>query len=290
MLRQILFILIITGTVMSPTRAEPSAEIVAHRGASFDAPENTLAAFHLAWQQNADAVEGDFRLTRDGQIICIHDATTERTTGHKTKIADATLPELKKLDAGSWKSPRFKGEPLPTLNEVLALVPPNKRILIEIKSGPEIIPPLKSLLEKSPLTPNQTIIISFNQNVIAESKREMPGRKAFLLFDFKQKEGKWNQTPESLIRLATSLDADGLDLGLRTESLPLFTDDFIDQLRAHSLELHVWTVNDSDLARQALRLGAQSITTDKPLWLRQQLHPTTLSTEQRPPIPPENAE
>ena len=270
----ILLITLITGILMSPTRAAAAdlpVDIVAHRGASFDAPENTLAAFRLAWQQNADAIEGDFRLTRDGQIICIHDATTDRTTGHKAKIADSTLADLRKLDAGSWKSPKFKGEPLPTLDEVLATVPRDKRILIEIKSGPEIVAPLKAQLAKSPVAPAQTTIISFDQKVIAACKKEMPDRKAYFLFDFKQKEGKWNNTPDGVLQLAKSLGADGVDLGLRAETLPLFTNDFLKSLKANNLELHVWTVNDPALAREAIRLGAKSITTDKPHSLRDQL-------------------
>lgn len=280
MLRPIVFISIVIGFTMSPTpAAELPVDIVAHRGASFDAPENTLAAFRLAWQQDADAIEGDFRLTRDGQIICIHDATTDRTTGHKAKIVDSTLADLRKLEAGAWKSPKFKGEPLPTLDEVLATVPKDKRILIEIKSGPEIVPPLKIHLNKSPLTPAQTTIISFDQKVVAAAKRQMPDRKAFLLFDFKQKEGKWNNTPQGVIKLAKTLNADGLDLGLRAETLPLFTNDFVQLLRDNNLELHVWTVNDPALAREAIRLGAKSITTDKPQWLRQQLRASNRQAE-----------
>ena len=261
---------------MSPTRAaELPVDIVAHRGASADAPENTLASFRLAWQQNADLIEGDFRLTKDGQIICIHDATTDRTTGHKAKVVDSTLADLRKLEAGLWKSTQFKGEPLPTLDEVLAIVPKDKRILIEIKSGPEILPPLKALLSKSSLAPAQTTIIAFDQKVIAAAKREMPERKAYLLFDFKQKDGEWNQTREKVIKLAKSLKADGLDLGLRAETRPLFTEAFAAQLRENNLELHVWTVNDPDLARHAIRIGAKSITTDKPQWLREQLRQAT---------------
>ena len=73
--------------------------IVAHRGASDDAPENTLEAFHLAWLQNADAIEGDFRLTKDEQIVCIHDEDTSRTCGKKLIVAESTYAELCQLDA-----------------------------------------------------------------------------------------------------------------------------------------------------------------------------------------------
>ena len=78
-------------------------KIVAHRGASLDAPENTLAAFRLAWSQGADAIEGDFRLTKDGRIACLHDDTTQRTAGLDLTVADSTLAELRELDVGSWK-------------------------------------------------------------------------------------------------------------------------------------------------------------------------------------------
>lgn len=122
-------------------------EIVAHRGASFDAPENTLSAFRLAWKLNADVIEGDFYLTKDEQIVCIHDKTTKRVAPKQTSltIARSTLAELRALDVGSWKHPRFANERIPLLEEVLATVPEGKRIFVEIKCGPEIIPHLKTV-------------------------------------------------------------------------------------------------------------------------------------------------
>ena len=114
-------------------------EIVAHRGASFDAPENTLSAFRLAWQQKADVVEGDFYLTKDKHIVCIHDKTTKRVAPKQATltIAKSTLAELSALDVGSWKHPRFANERIPVLEEVLATVPKGKRIFVEIKCGPK---------------------------------------------------------------------------------------------------------------------------------------------------------
>ena len=114
--------------------------IIAHRGASEDAPENTLEAFRLAWLQNADAIEGDFRLTKDGQIVCIHDEDTSRTCGEKMIVAESTYVELSQLDA----SAHFKGDlapqSIPLLSEVFKAIPNNKGIYIEIKCGPEIVP------------------------------------------------------------------------------------------------------------------------------------------------------
>ena len=111
--------------------AEPF--LVAHRGASRDAPENTVPAFELAWRQGADAIEGDFRLTADGRIVCMHDADGERTGGRKLAVAAATLAELRQLDVGAWKGQAWKGTPPPTLAEVLATVPPGKSVYLEVK-------------------------------------------------------------------------------------------------------------------------------------------------------------
>lgn len=125
--------------------------VVAHRGASYDAPENTLAAFRLAWDQHADAIEGDFYVTKDQQIVCIHDKTTKRIAPQQPdlSIANSTLEELQKLDAGSWKHPRYAAERIPTLKEVLGTVPEGKQIFVEIKCGPEILPLLQPQLESS---------------------------------------------------------------------------------------------------------------------------------------------
>src|SRR5262245_53293376 len=117
------------------TAVSRATEIIAHRGASADAPENTAAAFKLAVEGGADAFEGDYYLTKDGKIICIHDNNTKRTTGVDGKVPQMTLAELRKLDAGSWKGSKFGGEKLPTLSEALALVPAGKKTFVEIKCG-----------------------------------------------------------------------------------------------------------------------------------------------------------
>src|SRR5262245_24319538 len=129
--------------------AQPAFEIIAHRGASHDAPENTLAAFKEAWKQKADGGELDIFLTGDGKIIVIHDSNTKRTTGVDRKVAEHTLEELRKLDSGRWKSERFAGEKLPTLSEMLATAPKGKKVYIEVKGGPEIVPELNRVLKAS---------------------------------------------------------------------------------------------------------------------------------------------
>ena len=112
--------------------------IIAHRGESYDAPENTLASINLAWQRNDDAVEVDVHLTKDNRIVVIHDPNTKRITGQNKKIKNSTLTELQTLDFGSWKAEKWKDEKIPTIDEVLQTVPVNKKIIIEIKSGKNI--------------------------------------------------------------------------------------------------------------------------------------------------------
>jgi len=128
--------------LLSVPQAQADLLIVAHRGASRDAPENTLPAFKLAWQQGADAIEGDFHLTKDGKIVCLHDYDTKRVSGVKRVIKDTTLDELRALDAGAWFKPEWKGTRLPTFAEVAATVPASGKFYIEVKCGPEIVPVL----------------------------------------------------------------------------------------------------------------------------------------------------
>src|SRR5690242_19186833 len=96
----------------------PNPLVFAHRGASAYAPENTLAAFELARRQGAPAIEFDAKLSSDGRVVIIHDQTLERTTDGAGRVRDLSLAALRELDAGSWLSAQFRGEKIPTLDEV----------------------------------------------------------------------------------------------------------------------------------------------------------------------------
>lgn len=109
--------------------------VVAHRGASGEAPENTIPAFNLAWQQGADAIEGDFHLTKDGQVVCIHDANTIKAAGKNLVVKNTTLAELKKLDVGIKKGPAFEGTSIPTIGEVFETIPKKKRSILKSSVG-----------------------------------------------------------------------------------------------------------------------------------------------------------
>lgn len=247
--------------------------LVAHRGASHDAPENTLAAFRLAFERNADGVEGDFFLTRDGQIVCTHDKETKRFSEVNLKVADATLAELRELDVGAWKDPLFRGERMPSFAQVAAIVPPHRMFFIELKTGPEIVQPLKRALEQSRLRPEQCVIICFNARTIAEARRLLPAIKAHWLTGHDQKGDppSWQPTVTTVAETLRRSNASGLGSEAEMEA---FTADYIQALRGRGLaEFHVWTVNDPKTARHYRELGAIGITTDRPGYLRRELRP-----------------
>ena len=269
MLRSVCYAVLVSSLVGGATNLHAQL-IAAHRGASQDAPENSSASFMLAWEQDADAIETDFHLTSDQQIVCIHDPTTERVCGKDKNltVAQATLAELQALDIGSWKDPRFYDQRMPSLAEVLALVPNDKGIYLEIKCGPEIVPSMQRALSDSPLLPRQTIIISFKADVIQAVKRAMPERQAYWLVDFHKDEhsGKWSPTVEDLIADAKKINADGVDLNGITEVVDAR---LIERCRQAGLSVHVWTIDDPEKALLYQRLGVDSITTNRPGELRE---------------------
>jgi len=246
--------------------------IVAHRGASHDAPENTLAAFRLAWEQGADAIEGDFYLTSDGQIACVHDKSTKRVAPGEPEliVEESTLSELRRLDVGRWKADRFAGERIPTLKEVLALVPEGKRIFVEIKSGPEIVAVLKSQLAESELDDDQIVIIAFSKAVVRACRKELPQYKCNWLTGYKQDEGEseWKPTKQNVLRSLRETGAVGLGTQANES---VINRRFVKSVRNAGCEFHVWTVNEIDVARRLARLGVDSITTDKPATIREAL-------------------
>lgn len=127
-----------SGAAVGRAFAAPAArvDVYAHRGGAGLAPENTLAAFRHAVTLGADALELDVNITRDHEIVVIHDQTLVRTTGGRGYVRESTLADLRRLDAGAWFNPRFAGERIPTLQEVLDLVragPPRVRLLVETK-------------------------------------------------------------------------------------------------------------------------------------------------------------
>jgi glycerophosphoryl diester phosphodiesterase len=244
--------------------------IIAHRGASHDAPENTLAAFRLAWEQGADGIEADFFLTKDGRIVCLHDATTKRTAGVDLPIAETNWDRLQPLDVGSWKGERWAGERIPLIEQLFELVPEGKKIYVEVKCGPEIIPALERAIAESKLKNEQIVIISFKESVIAESKRRFPEIKANWLVAYHKDKtnGVWKPAQDEILATLKRSKADGLGTEANREVVDA---QFVRRLRSAGYELHTWTVDDPDKARHFRGFGVDSIITNRPAFIRERL-------------------
>lgn len=236
-------------------------QLIAHRGASFYAPENTLAAINLAWKMGADAVEVDIHLTGDGRIMVCHDGDTGRTaSGNNLVIRDTPSDELRKLDVGRYQGEEFTGERIPFLEEVIATVPEGKQLFIEIKCKPEVIPPLKELLQKCGKM-DQMVIIGFEYESVKAAKQVMPQVPVYWL-TFTPRDKETNEYPAADPAMIDQALAGGLD-GVDTHFGGV-TPEFAKSVQDAGLGLYIWTVNDPTEARRLCSLGVDGITSDKP--------------------------
>ena len=208
---------------------------VAHRGASADAPENTIAAFKSAWQQGADVIEGDFQLTSDGQIVCIHDADTLRVSGARLVVKESTLAELRQLNMGWHFHDQSFDEKIPTIEQVFATIPKNKKILIEVKCGVEILSVLIQKIQRSNLDLDQIGVIAFDQEVIKQCKLIEPKLIVLWLNDF----NKINDI-DFIVSTLLDIKADGL---LSNDTV---ADQLRDAVKKQGLIYNLWVADDSD--------------------------------------------
>ena len=244
-------------------------EIIAHRGASFDAPENTLAAVNLAWKQGADAVEIDVQASSDHRIVVIHDDSTKKTAALDRKVCEQSFVDLCKLDVGRWKSPAWEGERLPSLSAVLDLVPDGKRIFIEIKCERRGLSDLVKSVRASRCTPAQVVLIGFCLATMSEAKTLLPDLEVAWVVKCHRdwKTARWKPTIGKLVDDAKAAGLDALDLGANR---PL-THANVHAIKSAGLGVYIWTVDSVSRARQLMRAGVDGIATNKPGWLREQL-------------------
>ena len=240
-------------------------EIIAHRGASYLAPENTMASVMLGWEKGAN-VEIDVYLTKDNKIVVIHDDTTERTAGTNVNVAESTSEELRKLDVGSFKSEEYAGEQIPFLADIVKTIPPGRKLYVEIKCGKEILPYLRELLAQSGKM-SRIVIIGFDLETVAMSKELIDVPTYWLKGTSKTKETEqWIPHDPQLVQTAVNKGLDGLDVHYAS-----VTKEFTDAVKASGQKLYVWTVDDPKEALRLVKLGVDGITTNRPGWLREQL-------------------
>jgi glycerophosphoryl diester phosphodiesterase len=229
--------------------------VIAHRGASLVAPENTLAAFRLAVELGADAIELDAKLTRDGHVVVHHDQTLERTTDGRGRLSDRSLDEIKQLDAGSYFKPSYTGERIPTLEEVFAEF--GGRILINVELTnyaspvddlPEIV---VNLIQKHRLE-DRVLLSSFNPLALRKSKRLAPSLPLALLT--MPKEPRW-------VRLMKDWMTDCIFIHPHKD---LIKGNIISSMQIKERKVNVWTVNEPALILSLVEQGVDGVITDDP--------------------------
>lgn len=244
-------------------------QIIAHRGASYDAPENTLEAFQLGLDQGVDALECDIRLSSDGELMAIHDETVDRTSNGSGVVAALTRAELGALDAGSWKAPKWSGAQIPTLAEVLDLTPPDRRILIEVKVGLTALPRLKQVLAASRLSCEQIVVMEFDLETVIAAREAFPDLEVLWLLNFPRWHPPWvkRRTLLNHIVRAQHLGFDGVNV----RDIPQLNPDSIAECGARKLKSYCWTVDDPSRTAELFKGGIDGVATNRPGWMREKL-------------------
>lgn len=243
--------------------------LIAHRGESYDAPENTITAINLAWLQNADAVEIDIHLTKDNEIVVIHDSNTKRTSGVSSVVKFRSLEELKKLDVGSSKGEKWINERIPVLQEVLKIIPPEKSIFIEVKCTIELFDALKNVLETSALNNSQIKLIGFDLRVMSSLKKSFPLYDVYWCKRINREKiilTQWGW--DKVIAVAKKNNLDGLNLSYSG----CLNKKVVEKIKSNDLKLYVWIVNDPRKADRLISYGVDGIMSDRTGWLRNKIN------------------
>ena len=234
----------------------PRPTIFAHRGASAHAPENTLAAFELALAQGADGIELDAKLSGDGHVVVIHDATVDRTTDRQGRVKDISLAELRSLDAGGFFAEQYRGEKVPTLEEVFEALGKRMFVNVELTNystlGDYLVEAVCMLVKKCGLQ-KQVLFSSFFASNLSKARGLLPEVPRGLLA-FNGLLGVW----------ARSF---GFAFGRYQALHPNLKDVTPQQVqRVHRLKrrVHVWTVNTAEDMRRLFNWDVDGIFTDDP--------------------------
>ena len=228
--------------------------VIAHRGASMYAPENTIAAFELAVEMGADAIELDTMLTADGIPVVIHDQSLERTTNESGNVSSMMVAEIKLLDAGSRFEVRFAEEKIPTLEEVFSAVGKEILINVELKNYtspfdrlPETV---VALVMKKGLS-DRVLLSSFNPIALIKAQRASEEiRRAALI-------GGGPKIARGIIEAFTDYFALHPEVSLVNQGV-------VDKHHAAGHQVNVWTVNEESEMMKLLSMGVDGLITDKP--------------------------
>ena len=261
----LVFVLILGGIL--EIYSQRKFHIIAHRGASAYAPENTLAAFRKAVELGADILELDIHQSKDSQLVVIHDGTVDRTTDGKGDVKDFTAAQLKQLDAGGWFSSRFAGERIPTLDEVFAGAPDSIVLLIELKEGSDEYPGIEErvvALIRKRKAEQRVILKSFEGKVLEHLRSLAP--------DIPRLRIVVTEVPFLGLVVGHGLETGSvLDANVEYVEHHWFglTEGFIHDAHRKGYKVFVWDVDDWDRMEEMIDMGVDGIETDHPDWVKE---------------------
>ena len=255
----------LTGASYEDERVPNFTTLIAHRGESHDAPENTLPAYKMAVERGF-GFECDIYLSKDGKIFTFHDASLKRTTNgaNTNRCTDVTWAELEKCNVGGWgkwQGSKYDGTRPALLEEVLELARPGRKIYVEVKGqdeGAKWVEAIREAVRRSPKANPETILfISFSAKACAEIRRLMPEYKVYWLV------GQNPKSPISAERVLKTLRQCGAT-GVDMKFVPgIVTAEYVWKIRDVGFEFHCWTIDEPEVAREALRRGIQTVTTNR---------------------------
>lgn len=248
--RRTIILLMSLFVIAGCTKEISNVMVVAHRGASGYAPENTLSAMEKAIEMNAEMSELDVQETADGEIIILHDGTLTRTSGVEKNIWETNYADLKGLDVGSWFSEEYKDEPIPTLQEVINLVKGKMKLNIELKTNKHE----KMLAER-------TLRIVEANNFLDQV--------VFTSFKFAEADKIRELNPKAKIgyifsKLPKNFDVFSADVDLLSTKYKIVDAEFVKKAKENDKEVAVWTVNKPEDMRRMIELGVDAIITNYP--------------------------
>lgn len=238
---------------------------VSHRGASGYAPEHTMLSYEMGEKMHGDYIEIDLQMTKDGQLIAMHDVTLDRTTNGIGLVKDFNLEEIKQLDAGSWfnekypqlAKPDYEGLEVPTLDEIFRKFGKNKSYYIETKS-PDVYPGMEKellrLVDKYDINKDSLLVQSFSSQSLKLMHELDPSIKLVQLLSYKTKAVITDAEIEEIKQYA---------LGIGPNHTYL-TEEYVQKVVGNGLELHPYTVNDKERMQQLIDWGVTGMFTNYP--------------------------
>lgn len=257
LLLAMLLLIAIPTSVSHNHLTDASPLVIAHRGASSLAPENTMAAVHAALDLGVDMVEVDVHRSMDGELVVIHDGTVTRTTNGTGAVNRFTLADLKKLDAGSWFDTSFEGERIPTLREVLEAAKDRATVLIELKGERTEVRTVELVRELG--MSGQVVIQSFDFQQIQKAKQKAPEIPTVFLVSQPEHSSEPERAAVWMTNMAEYVGASGVAVRHNW-----FTPELLELASDKGLQVFVWTVDGKSNLRKFIGAGVDGIITNEP--------------------------